>query len=362
MGAAPVRLCSRRNPPEGAAGKVPMTLSTDAAVAMSRKDPDLPERMRAAVITGFGGPEALHVTDVPVPVPVGAELLVRVIAAGVNPIDATTRAGHGAAAGLAGWPAVLGSDFSGVVMRSPYESFPLQPGDEVYGVSGVPRGGGSLAEYVAAPAWALARKPRTISHVEAAGVPLAALAAWGAVVEQAKAHEGQRILIHAGAGGVGHFAVQFASYFGARVIATTSSRNAGWLRELGAAEVIDYTRTRFEDVVDDVDAVIDLVGDGNDRTGSRSLAVLRPGGLLVNVPSASWPTLTADAAAAGVRATTFRVVADAQTLAVIGRLITSGDLRVNVDEVFALDQAGAAHRRMEQGPVRGKLVIQIAEY
>lgn len=339
-----------------------MTISSDAGVATARQDPDLPERMRAAVITGFGGPDALHVAEVPVPVPVGAELLVRVIAAGVNPTDAKTRAGRGAAAGLTGWPAVLGSDFSGIVMRSPYESFPLQPGDEVYGVTGVPRGGGSLAEYVAAPAWALARKPRTLSHVEAAGVPLAALTAWGAVVEQAKAHEGQRILIHAGAGGVGHFAVQFASYFGARVIATTSSRNAGWVRELGAAEVIDYTRTRFEDELDDVDVVIDLIGDEVDRTGSRSLQALRPGGLLVNVPSASWPTLAADAAAADVRATTFRVVADAQTLAVVSRLITSGDVRVNVDEVFTLDRAGAAHQRLEAGHVRGKLVVQVADY
>lgn len=339
-----------------------MTISTDAGPATTRKDPDLPDRMRAAVITGFGGPEALHLAEVPVPVPVGAELLVRVIAAGVNPIDAKTRAGRGAAAGLTGWPAVLGSDFSGVVMRAPYESFPLQPGDEVYGVTGVPRGGGSLAEYVAAPAWAIARKPRTLSHVEAAGVPLAALTAWGAVVEQAKAHEGQRILIHAGAGGVGHFAVQFASYFGARVIATASTRNTGWLRELGAAEVIDYTRVRFEDGLDDVDVVIDLIGDAIDRTGSRSLSVLRPGGLLVNVPSASWPTLAADAAAADVRATTFRMIPDAQTLAVISRLITSGDVRVNVDEVFPLEQAGPAHRRLEEGHVRGKLVVQVAEY
>ncbi|WP_375401327.1 NADP-dependent oxidoreductase [uncultured Amnibacterium sp.] len=339
-----------------------MTISTDAGPTTTRKDPDLPDRMRAAVITGFGEPDALHMAEVPVPVPVGAELLVRVIAAGVNPIDAKTRAGRGAAAGLPGWPAVLGSDFSGVVMRAPYESFPLQPGDEVYGVTGVPRGGGSLAEYVAAPAWGLARKPRTLSHVEAAGVPLAALTAWGAVVEQAKAHEGQRILIHAGAGGVGHFAVQFASYFGARVIATASSRNTGWLRELGAAEVIDYTRMRFEDGLDDVDAVIDLIGDAIDHTGSRSLSVLRPGGLLINVPSASWPTLAADAAAADVRATTFRMIADAQTLAVISRLITSGDVRVNVDEVFPLEEAGMAHRRLEEGHVRGKLVVQIAEY
>lgn len=141
----------------------------------------------------------------------------------------------------------------------------------------VPRYSGSYAEYVSVPSVSIARKPSTLSHVEAAGVPLAALTAWGMVVELAKAHEGQRILIHAGSGGVGHFAVQFAAYFGASVIATGSTRNLQWLRELGAAQVIDHTAERFDELLSGVDVVIDLVGNVHDDTGSRSLRVLRPG-------------------------------------------------------------------------------------
>jgi NADPH:quinone reductase-like Zn-dependent oxidoreductase len=197
--------------------------------------------------------------------------------------------------------------------------------------------------------------------VEAAAVPLAALTAWGAVVDVAKAHEGQRILIHAGAGGVGHFAIQFANFFGAHVITTGSTRNSGWLRELGASEVIDYSTTRFEDVVQDVDVVIDLIGNAQDDTGTRSLGVLKPGGLLVNVLSGSWPTLAEDAAAAGVRATSYKVPADGSTLAVISRLLESGDVRVFVDQVFELDRAAEAHEALETGHTRGKIVLKVSD-
>lgn len=320
------------------------------------------DTMRAVVLDRFGDAGALRIADIPRPVPVAGELLVRVVAAGVNPVDVMTRAGAGEAAGVAGFPAVLGHDFSGVVIAAPYEAFRLQPGDEVYGVSAAPRATGSFAEFVTVPAQQVAPKPRVLSHAEAAAVPLAAITAWGAVVELAKAHEGQRILIHAGAGGVGHFAVQFAAYFGAQVIATASGRNTDWLRELGASETVDHTAIRFEDVIAEVDTVIDLVGDRQDHTGPRSLGVLRPGGLLVNVPSGSWPTLMDDAAKAGVRATTYRMVPDAATLVVIGRLITSGDVRVAVQEVFPLDRIADAHRLLEAGHVRGKLVVQIADY
>lgn len=317
--------------------------------------------MRAMTMSQAGGPEALALAVLPRPVRVSAEVLVRVVAAGINPIDAKTRAGGGAYAGLATFPAVLGNDFSGVVVEAPYEAHPLQPGTEVYGMGLVPRMAGTYAEYVAVPALSVARKPSRLSHVEAAAVPLAALTAWGMVVETAKAHEGQRMLIHAGAGGVGHFAVQFAEYFGAHVIATGSARNAGWLRELGAAEVVDYTSERFEDVLDPVDAVIDLVGNVHDDTGSRSLRVLRPGGVVVNGPTGSWPTMAEEAAVAGVRATGYRVSPDGATLAVISRLLESGDVKVYVDRVFELEEAGEAHRAIETGHTRGKLVLRVSD-
>ncbi len=317
--------------------------------------------MRAVVIAETGAPEVLTVTELPQPTPVNAEFLVKVLAAGINPIDAKTRAGRGVASQLH-YPAVLGNDFSGIVIASPYEGHPIKPGDEVYGMAHVPRNGGTYAEYVSIPAISLTRKPSALSHVEAAAVPLAALTAWGMVVELAKAHEGQRILIHAGAGGVGHFAVQFARFFGAYVIATGSERNLGWLQELGANEVIDYTSTRFEDVVSNVDVVIDLIGNVHDETGTRSLAVLRPGGLLVNAPSGSWDTVIEDAAAAGVRASRYKVSADGSTLAVISRLLSSGDVRVFVDRVFPLEDAAEAHRALETGHTRGKIVLAVSDY
>ena len=312
-------------------------------------------------IPGAGGPDVLALAEVERPVRVSAELLVRVVAAGVNPIDAKTRAGKGGFAGLAGFPAILGNDFSGVVVEAPYEAHPLQPGTDVYGMTLTPRTGGTYAEYVAVSALSVIRKPSDLSHVEAAAVPLAALTAWGMVVETAKAHEGQRILIHAGAGGVGHFAVQFAAYFGAHVITTASERNRGWLRELGASEVIDYTTERFDERLTDIDTVIDLIGNVADDTATRSLKVLRRGGLIVNGPTGSWPSMVQDAAAAGVRATGYRVSPDGSTLAVISRLLDSGDVRVFVDRVFDLEDAAAAHRAIEAGHTRGKLVLKVAE-
>jgi len=317
--------------------------------------------MRAMTMPRAGGPEVLALADVERPVRVNAEVLVRVVAAGVNPIDAKTRAGKGAFPGIRSFPAILGNDFSGVVVEAPYESHPLQPGTEVYGMGMVPRLAGAYAEYLSVPEMSVARKPSRLSHVEAAAVPLAALTAWGMVVETGKAHEGQRMLIHAGAGGVGHFAVQFASYFGAHIIATGSARNAGWLRDLGAAEVLDYSAVRFEDVLDPVDVVIDLIGNVHDDTGSRSLRVLRPGGLVVNGPTGSWPTLAEEAAAAGVRATGYRVSPDGDTLAVISRLLESGDVKVYVDRVFDLADAAEAHRAIETGHTRGKIVLKVAE-
>jgi NADPH:quinone reductase-like Zn-dependent oxidoreductase len=317
--------------------------------------------MRAVVMERPGGPDVLALQTVPDPVRTSAELLVKVVAAGINPIDAKTRAGRGASKAIAAYPAVLGHDFSGVVVESPYEAHPLQPGDEVYGMVPVPRFSGSYAEYLTVSTLSVAPKPTRLSHLEAAAVPLAALTAWGLVVEVAKAHEGQRILIHAGSGGVGHFAVQFASYFGAHVIATGSARNTGFLRELGAAEVLDYGAAPFEQRVAEVDAVVDLIGNVHEDTGRRSLRTLRRGGLIINVPTGSWPEFRADVHAAGARGTTYRVSPDGATLAVISRLLQSGDVKVYVDRVFDLADAGAAHEAIEKGHTRGKIVLKVSD-
>lgn len=323
--------------------------------------PAVPETMDAVVLDEPGSAETLRVDQVAVPTPVLSEVLVRVVAAGVNPIDAKTRAGRGMSSAIDSWPAVLGLDVSGVVVRAPFDAHPFPAGTEVYGMAAVPRTPGTYAEYVVVPTLSLARKPVSLSHVEAAGVPVAALTAWGIVVETALAHQGQRILIHAGSGGVGHFAVQFAAYFGAHVIATGSPRNLDWLRELGAAEVVDYTSTRFEDVVGTVDVVIDLIGNVSDDTGTRSLDVLRPGGLLIEVPTGAWPGFREAAAARGIRSTDFKTIPDGGALGTIGRLLDSGAVRVYIERVFDLDEAGQAHAAIERGHTRGKVVLRVSD-
>lgn len=320
-----------------------------------------PTTMRAALLDAAGDADALRLGEVPVPDKVNAEFLVKVVASSVNPIDAKTRAGRGVFGAIQQFPAVLGHDFSGVVVESPYSAHPIRPGDEVFGMVMVPRFSGTYAEYVSVPSLSVVRKPSTLSHIEAAAAPVAALTAWGMVVEVAKAHEGQRMLIHAGGGGVGHFAVQFASYFGAHVIATGSGANVSWLRSLGAAEVVDYTTTRFEDVARDVDVVIDLVGNVHDDTGTRSLSVLRPGGLIVNAPTGSWPGFADDVEAAGMRGTDYKVAPDGNTLAVIARLLASANIRVHVDQIFPLERIADAHRAVEGGHTRGKIVVKVAE-
>ncbi|MFF2050149.1 NADP-dependent oxidoreductase [Leifsonia sp. NPDC058194] len=321
----------------------------------------MPKTMRAALLDAAGSPESLRIGQTDSPDRVNAEFLVKVVAAGVNPIDAKTRAGRGVFDAIHSFPAVLGHDFSGVVVESPYSAHPLRPGDEVFGMVMVPRFGGTYAEYISVPSLSVVRKPSTLSHIEAAAAPLSALTAWGMVVEVAKAHEGQRMLIHAGSGGVGHFAVQFASYFGAHVIATASGSHASWLRTLGASEVVDYSTTRFEDAVREVDVVIDLVGNVHDDTGSRSLKVLRPGGLIINAPTGSWPGFDDEVAAAGVRGTHYRVAPDGNTLAVISRLLEAGNVRVHVDQIYGLEQVADAHRAVESGHTRGKVVLKVAE-
>ncbi|MGH3705108.1 MAG: NADP-dependent oxidoreductase [Agromyces sp.] len=315
--------------------------------------------MRALVIDQTGGADELHIAEVPDPIRISDEVVVRVVAAGVNPIDAKTRSGRGVSRAIPSYPAVLGGDFAGVVESVPYSAHPLQPGDRVYGMGRVPRLGGSYAELISVSSMSLTRMPATLSFAEAAAVPLAALTAWGAVVDTARVHDGQRVLIHAGAGGVGHFAVQFAAYFGAIVTTTGSARNADFLRDLGARRVIDYTAERFEEVATDQDVVIDLIGNVTDATGTRSLDSLRQGGLIVTVPTGAWPTMAEEAAARGIRSTGYTVAPDARTLSVITRLIDDGAVRVHVEREFPLEDGAAAHRLLEAGHVRGKIVLRV---
>ncbi|WP_349361994.1 NADP-dependent oxidoreductase [Streptomyces sp. PH10-H1] len=234
----------------------------------------------------------------------------------------------------------------------------LKPGDEVYGMPWFPRAAGAYAEYVTAPARQFARRPAALSHEQAAAVPLAALTAWQSLVDTAGVQPGQRVLIHAAAGGVGHFAVQFARHLGAHVIGTATSGRHVWLTELGADELIDYTAVPFEDAVKDIDVVIDLVGDEHDHTSIRSLSVLREGGLIVAIPSGVSPALLKAAESRHLRTSAFLVAPDGPALTRIAELIDTGEVKVEIDEVFPLDQAAHAHGRGESGRTRGKLVLR----
>lgn len=316
--------------------------------------------MRAVVQHTFGGPDVLSVRQVPRPEPLPTEVRVKVHAAGINPVDWKTRAGGGMAGVLGEPPFILGWDVSGTVEKVGFGVTTLREGDEVYGMPWFPRAAGGYAEYVTAPARQFARKPSSVGHEQAAAVPLAALTAWQALVDTARVQAGQRVLIHAAAGGVGHLAVQFAKHLGAHVLGTARARSHDWLTELGADELIDYTAVRFEDAASDVDVVIDLVGDLHDNTGTRSLDLLRPGGLLVAVPAGVSPELAAAAEAKGRRVTPFLVEPDGPALARIGALIDSGEVAVEVEGVFPLEQVAAAHRRGETNRTRGKLVLRVA--
>ncbi|MFE7511582.1 NADP-dependent oxidoreductase [Streptomyces sp. NPDC057540] len=307
--------------------------------------------MRAVVVEQWGGPEKLVEREVERPEPGLNEVLVRVHAAGVNPVDWKTRA----SGGLIEWgaPAIVGWDVSGTVDAVGPGVGSLRPGDEVFGMPLFPRQAGGYAEYVVAPARHLAPKPASLSHVEAAALPLAALTAWQALVDAADVRPGERVLVHAAAGGVGHFAVQIAKARGAYVIGTASAAKHGLLRELGADEVVDYREAPFEDLVSDVDVVLDGLGG---ETAERSLKVLRDGGRLITLPGPD----DVPAAPDGVRAAWVLVEPDHLGLREITALVESGALRPVVDTVLPLSEAAKAHEIGERGRTAGKIVLSVA--
>ncbi|MFD4699537.1 NADP-dependent oxidoreductase [Streptomyces niveus] len=317
--------------------------------------------MRAITQDSLGGPEVLRLADLPRPRPIPTEVQVRVHAAGVNPVDWKSRESGGIAGLLGAPPFVLGWDVSGVVTEVGFGVHTLKVGDEVYGMPWFPRPAAAYAEYVTAPSRQFALKPRTVGHETAAAVPLAGLTAWQSLVDAAGVEAGQRVLIHAAAGGVGHLAVQIAKHLGAHVIGTASAAKHDWLRELGADEVVDYTKVRFEDVVSDVDVVIDLVGEAQDATTTRSLQTLRPGGTIVAVPSGVAPEVLEGARARGLNATAFLVEPDGAALSRIAGLIDEGVVRVEVADVLPLAEAGEAQRRVREGRTRGKIVLSVTD-
>nr|WP_219688955.1 NADP-dependent oxidoreductase [Streptomyces anatolicus] len=311
--------------------------------------------MRAVSPRAWGAPENLVPVEVDRPEPGLTEILVRVHAAGVNPVDWKTRAEG--AFGTWGDTPILGYDVSGVVEEVGPGVTLYSPGDEVFGMPRFPEQAGGYAEYVVAPARRFAPKPAGIDHVQAAALPLAALTAWQGLVETAGLRAGQRVLIHAAAGGVGHLAVQIARARGAYVIGTAREEKHAFLRGLGADEVVDYARVDFTEAISDVDIVLDGVGG---EYGTRSLEVLRPGGHLVTLPDPGGLPDADLARERGVHAGWTVVEPDRLGLLEIARLVDEGKLRAEIDTVLPLEDAAKAHAYGERGRTRGKIVLQVA--
>ncbi|MFD8504731.1 NADP-dependent oxidoreductase [Streptomyces sp. NPDC059687] len=307
--------------------------------------------MRAVSQDVLGGPEVLKVVEVERPAPRTNEVLIRVRAAGLNPTDWK----HRATGGFLGKPPfVLGWDVSGVVEETGIGVATFKPGDEVFGLLSYPFGHGSHAEYVSAPARAFTHKPSSIDHVQAGALPLVSLTAWQALVETAGLQRGQKVLIHAAAGGVGHVAVQIAKARGAHVIGTASVGKHDFVRGLGADELIDYHDTDFAEAVRDVDVVLDTVGGDYVQ---RSLRTLRKGGILVTILPRGSKELAGQAEALGVRATEMLVDADRHGMRTVAELVEAGKLRATIAGTFPLAEAAKAHELGDTGRTTGKLVL-----
>ena len=310
--------------------------------------------MRAITQYTVGGPEVLELVDVPRPEPAPTEVLVRVGAAGVNPVDWKVRMRGGF---LGEPPFTVGWDIAGVVEALGAGVTRFEVGDRVFGMPRFPKEAAAYAEYVTSPSRQLARTPEKLSDVEAAALPLAALTAWQALVETADVRPGQRVLILGAAGGVGHLAVQIAQAHGAHVIGTASAPKHAFLRELGADETIDYTS---EDVVaraGEVDVVLDLVGDDS---AAELVPAIRDGGIFIRVPSASNLEALRERATEGVRVTGILVEPDRMGLEAIADLVERGLLRPHVAQTFPLEAAARAHEACETGRTEGKLVLTVA--
>src|SRR5256886_556140 len=298
------------------------------------------------------GPEVLKYEDAPRPEPQAGEVLVRVCAAGVNPIDWKVREGDMKDFWPHKFPFILGWDLSGVVEELGRGVSRFKISDEVYSLPD-PTRNGAYADYIVVRESELALKPKPLHHPRAAAVPLAALTAWQSLFDTAQLQPGQRVLIHAGSGGVGHFAVQLAKWKGAYVCATASTKNQDLLRDLGGDEPIDYTQQRFEDVARNIDIVLDTIGG---ETQERSWSVLKKGGNLVSLVQ---PPSEEKAEERGVRAAFVAGHPSGAQLAEIAKLIDSGELKPVIDRILPLSEVRRAHELSQSGHTRGKIALRV---
>src|SRR5438874_2400251 len=310
--------------------------------------------MKAIVIHQYGGPDVLKYEDVPRPEPKDDQLLVRVIAAGVNPVDGMIRSGMFAKGGNGAFPMILGGDIAGIIEKNGSKITKFKTGDPVFAYVSLDNNGG-YAQYALTTEHETAPKPKSLTYVQAAAVPIVALTAWQALVDTAKLSAGQTVLIHGGSGGVGSFAIQIAKSRGAKVIATASTANQDLLKELGADVAIDYTKQKFEDVAKDVDVVLDSVGKD---TLARSYGVVKKGGFIA--------TLVAEPDQAeldkhGIRGAPISVKPNSDELMEIMKLIEEKKIKPVVSQVLPLTEAVKAQEQAATHHTRGKIVLKVAD-
>jgi len=310
--------------------------------------------MRAIVVHQYGGPEVLKLEEIPQPEAKEDEILVRVIAAGVNPVDAAARSQKFGQFLHIKLPAIPGYDIAGIVEKAGAKITKFKPGDPVYAYIALDKGGG-YAQYAVATEKEAAAKPQSLTYVEAAAVPLVAETAWQALIDTARLSAGQTVLIHGGSGGVGSFAIQIAKARGAKVMATASTANQDLLKQLGADVAIDYTKQKFEDVAKDVDVVLDSVGKD---TLARSYGVVKKGGFIVSIVGRPDPTQLEKH---GIHGASISVEPNSSELAEIGRLSDEKKIKVIVSQTFPVAEAAKAQEQIATHHTRGKIVLKVAE-
>jgi len=315
--------------------------------------------MKAMILKEFGDISNFAIANIPEPEITSGHVLVKIKAIGINPIDLKTRQGGGQSSYYKGveQPIIIGWDIAGIITKTADDVELFSVGDEVFGTINFPGRGGAYSEYALADASQLAKKPAKISFAEAAGATLSALTAWQALVDTGNIIKGDRVLIHGGAGGVGNYAVQIAKSKGCYVIATASSDDKDFVKNLGADEVIDYKTQKFENLIKDIDFILDTVGGEN---FIRSLKVLKPEGMIVLLPSNKKDEADKVAQEQHIKNYKHILVHSSGTdMKEIASMLESGSMKAHIDKIYPFEQIPLAHQELENGKVRGKIVVTV---
>lgn len=313
--------------------------------------------MKAIILKEFGGIENFEAVNIPVPTINADEVLIKLKSISINPVDFKTRQGKGAAGRIKmELPVILGWDISGIITDAGSDVTGFKPGDEVFSMINFSALGKTYAEYVVAKPSELAIKPANISHNEAAAATLAALTAWQVLTTKVNIKKGDRVLVHAASGGVGHYVVQMAKHLGAYVIGTSSAANKDFVLSLGADEHVDYKVQKIEEVVSDIDFIFDPIGGANTE---QSLHIVKKGGAVICIVHTFNDELLQKAQELGVHGHNVLVYPSGEDMKIIAGLLAKGIIKSHVSKIFQLEQVGEAHTLLESGRVVGKVVVEI---